>query len=238
MAKKQYFCIVDTETTNADTVADFAAVIVDRKGTVYGQCAVLVDGHYGTHELFCHPENDGTIWGRKGLAIRKARYETMLEKGSRMVASVNAINRWIAKAVDKYNPTLTAYNLTFDLDKAQKTAIDLTIFSDSFCLWQLACGNLVNSKAYRQFVLENHLFNAPTDLRNMTFQTNAEVMASFIAGKMLPDEPHTALEDILDYELPILVEIAKKKDWRKKAVPYNWRDCQVKNHFAAKKPAI
>ncbi len=237
MAKKQVFCIIDTETTIEDTVADFAAVLVDRHGGILAQCAVLVEGHYGTHELFHMRSEDGSIWGKAGLAMRKANYQKMLSSGSRMIASVNAINRWIAKAIDKYNPSLTAYNLPFDLDKAQKTGIDLTPFSDSFCLWQLACGNLVNSKAYRQFVLQNHLFNPPTDLRNMTFQTNAEVMASFIKGEMLPPEPHTALEDITGYEIPILVEIAKKRKWREKAVPYNWRDCQVKNHFAAKKPA-
>lgn len=236
MAKKQFFCVVDTETTIKDTVADFAAVIVDRQGRIFAQCAVLVAGHYGEHELFHFVGEDGSIWGKAGLAKRKANYEKMLETGSRMVASVSAINRWIAKAIDKYSPALTAYNLPFDLNKAQNTGIDLLQFSDSFCLWQLSCGNLVPSREYRQFVLENHLFNNVTDLGNMTFRTDAEAMASFIAGKMLPDEPHTALEDILGYEIPVLAAILKKKKWREKSVPYDWRGMQVKNHFTAKKP--
>ena len=48
MAKKQYFCILDTETTMGDTVADFAMIICDREGNIYNQCAVLVNGHYNT----------------------------------------------------------------------------------------------------------------------------------------------------------------------------------------------
>lgn len=156
----------------------------------------------------------------------------MLHSGKRMIASVGAINTWLAKASDTYKPTLTAYNLPFDIDKCEKTEIVLP-FEDSFCLWQLAVGNLVNSKEYRNFVLQNHLFNTPTELGNMTFQTNAEVMASFLNGSMLPPEPHTALEDILDYEIPILKAIVKKKKFREKAIAYNWRECQVKNHFTA-----
>ena len=44
MSKKQYFLIVDTETTQNNLVADFGAVIVDRKGKIITQCAVMVDG--------------------------------------------------------------------------------------------------------------------------------------------------------------------------------------------------
>lgn len=235
MARKQYFCIIDTETTISDTVADFGAVICDREGKTYAQCAILVHGHYGTHELFHYRADDGSIWGIKGLEKRKETYAKMLNDGTRSIASVGAINRWLAKAVDTYNPALTAYNLPFDLHKCGNTGIDVTQFKDSFCLWALAVGNLAGSKEFRNFVLQNHLFNSPTDLRNMTFKTNAEVMASFLNGSMLPDEPHTSLEDILGYELPVLKAIVKKKKWREKNIPYNWREMQVRDHFLAKK---
>ena len=98
MAKKQYFCILDTETTISDTVADFAMIIVDREGKIYNQCAVLVAGHYGTHELF-HDKNANDIWGYAGLEKRKANYTKMLDSGLRMVASVSAINKWINQEI-------------------------------------------------------------------------------------------------------------------------------------------
>lgn len=232
MAKKQYFAILDTETTMENTVADFAIIIVDREGKIYNQCAVMVKDHYGKFELF-HDKAANDIWGYAGLERRKSNYVDMLNSGKRMLASVNAVNKWINQAVGKYNPTLTAYNLAFDKDKCQKTGIDLTVFNGEFCLWQAAVGNICNSKAYRQYVLNTHGFNTPTEYGNMTLKTNAEIVCGFIKGETI-DEPHTALEDARDFELPILCEVIKKSKWREKITPYNWRAFQVKDHFVAK----
>lgn len=232
MAKKQFFAILDTETTIENTVADFAIVICDRQGKIYNQCAVMVANHYNNFELF-HDKKANDIWGYAGLEKRKAKYVEMLATGSRMLASVNAINKWINQAIGKYDPILTAYNLAFDLDKCDNTKIDLSGFSDKFCLWQSAIGNVCNTKKYRNFVLENHAFNKPTEFGNMTFSTTAETVCGFIQGEF-KKEPHTALEDARDFELPILRETIKKRDWREKISPYNWRDFQVKNHFTAK----
>jgi hypothetical protein len=52
----------------------------------------------------------------------------------------------------------------------------------------------------------------------------------------LPDEPHTALEDIIYYELPIFCALAKKmskKDLQNSRA-YNWRACQVKDFYRVK----
>lgn len=232
MAKKQFFAILDTETTMENTVADFAIVIVDRHGKIYNQCAVMVKDHYGKFELF-HDKAANDIWGYGGLERRKNNYVNMLNSGRRMLASVNAINNWIQQAIGKYNPTLTAYNLAFDKDKCEKTGIDLSAFNSEFCLWQAAVGNICKTKLFRQFALENHGFNSVTGQGNMTFKTNAEIVCGFIKGEF-KEEPHTALEDARDFELPILQEIIKKKNWREKITPYNWREFQVKDNFVAK----
>lgn len=232
MAKKQFFAICDTETTMENTVADFAIIIADREGKIYNQCAVMVKDHYGKFELF-HDKAANDIWGYAGLERRKANYVNMLNSGKRMLASVNAVNNWINQAIGKYNPSLTAYNLAFDRDKCEKTGIDLSGFSSNFCLWQASVGNICNTRQYKQFALDNHTFNDRTEYGNMTVKTNAEVVCGFIKGEIV-DEPHTALEDARDFELPILVEILKKRKWREKITPYNWRDFQVKNHFVAK----
>ncbi len=232
MAKKQYFCIVDTETTMNDTVADFGAIICDREGKIYNQCAVMVKDHYGAFELF-HDKAANDIWGYGGLERRKAAYVEMLNSGVRMLASVNAINKWLAQAAGKYDPVVTAYNIAFDKDKCAKTGIDLNVFNSSFCLWQAAVGNICNSKMFRQFALDNHAFNNVTQHGNMTMKTNAEIVAGFISGEF-KEEPHTALEDARDFELPILVQVLKKSKWREKITPYSWREFQVKDHFTAK----
>jgi hypothetical protein len=239
MAKKDYFLTIDTETTQDGKVADFAAVISDRKGKIYTQCAVMVNGVFTdqeNHPLFHIYGDAGDIWSKAGLPARYDRYNTMVANGSRMIASVPAINRWLLKAQMEYNPYLTAYNLAFDLDKCQNTGIDLTSFADrQFCLWHAASTKWASSKAYLRFILSTHSFNNPTKMGNMSFKTNAEVMARFVLGNAeLPDEPHTALEDILYYELPILnrlVQVSKRKEWLT-PTPFNWRSVQVKDHFS------
>lgn len=232
MAKKQFFMIVDTETTMADTVADLGIVICDRKGNIEKSLGVLVKGHYDTFELF-HDKAANDIWGYGGLIKRKENYEKMLDSGARMLASVNAINKWIDQAIGQYNPELTAFNLAFDSGKLAKTGIDVSGIKGQFCLWQAAVGNICGTKAFRNFALEKHAFNSVTGSGNMTFKTNAEVVCGFIKGDYI-DEPHTALEDARDFELPILVEILKKSKWREKITPYNWRNFQVRDAFTAK----
>lgn len=229
MSNRQYFAILDTETTVEDTVCDIGIAIVDRNGKIYKQMAVLVSGHYGNYELF-HDKHANDIWGYAGLNRRKQNYVDMLANGSRIMASVNAVNVWIQKAIAVYNPTLTAYNLAFDVSKCQNTGIDLNGFENRFCLWQAAVGNICNTRQYKEFVLDHHLFNKPTDKGNMTFKTNAEVVCGFITGTLI-DEPHTAIEDAINFELPILTHILKKRNWRDNVTPYDWNKFQVRNHF-------
>lgn len=238
MPKRNYWLVADTETTEADTVADFGAVIVDRKGNIYAECGVLVEGHYGKHELFYDSSSEpDAIWGRVGLERRKAGYARMLSNGKRMLASVDAINRWLVKAVAHYQPELTAYNLAFDLDKCERTGIDLSVFDKRFCLWQAAAGNFAHTKRYRDFILSGHYFNPPTALGNMTYKTNAEVMCGFLSGNGYREEPHTALEDARDFEVPILVEVLKRPKWREKAKPYNWKAYQMRDWFRPATPS-
>jgi len=232
MAKKQFFLIVDTETTAQDTVADFGAVVCDRKGKIYHQAAILVNPEFTNRELFYKP-NDSGFWGKLAAEKRKASYTKMLDDGSRMLASVAAVNRWLERVRGKYNPILTAYNLAFDTDKCERTGIDLNIFAERFCLWAAASATICLSKNYRQFVIQNHLFNSPTELGNMTYKTNAEAVAGFLAGEFTT-EPHTAIEDAIQFELPILVAVVNKKNWRERISPYAWKAFQVKDHFTAR----
>lgn len=230
MAKKQYFLIIDTETTIDDHVADWGALVCDRKGVIVKDCAILIADFYGKEKLF-HDKNANDIWGYAGLIKREENYARMLAEGTRSIATVAAVNRWLEKVAATYAPILTAYNLAFDLSKMQNSGIDVSMFPDRFCLWHTSAAIHAKTKAFRQFVLQNHLFNAPTALGNMTYKTNAEVMASFIAGSVLPPEPHTAYEDAKLYELPILLDIVKRKNWKEKGRGYCWQDYQVRDHF-------
>jgi hypothetical protein len=231
MAKKNYYLIVDTETTDDDCVYDFGAVVVDSKGVIQTSCAIIIAENVDKG-LFFDPTAKG-IWSKVYAAEKKAKYAGMLEAGSRMLASSNAVNRWLEKVNAKYAPMLTAYNIAFDRSKCANSNIDLSIFPQSFCLWHLATEMFAKTKAYREMVLQNHYFGNRTQLGNMGYKTNAEVMAHFVTGQY-SDEPHTALEDAQFYELPILLACIKRKDWKKKiGVAYNWRNFQLKDNFKA-----
>ncbi len=240
MAKKDYIIIIDTETAKKDMVADFAAVISDRRGNVQTQCAVLVKGIYDNrteYELFSDPTcTVESIWHSKRMNERYAAYDNMVKNGVRMIASGAAINRWLDKVKEKYDPYLTAYNLPFDLDKCKKTGIDLTMFTKRFCLWAVSATRWAHTKKYRNFALSVHAFNNPTKRGNMTYKANAETMARFVLDiPDFPDEPHTALEDVIDYELPILVKAIKGQKLKSLAdlkTPA-WQNMQVKNHYTA-----
>lgn len=239
MSKKDYYIAIDVETTMKDRVADFGAIVCDRKGNILNQCAVLINGVFGIEALFyITSENDESIWSKQGKDRRFDAYNKMLENGTRVLATVTAVNRWLERVVGRYDPILTAYNLPFDTGKCFNTGIDLTMFSRRFCLWRASFNRWAFTKKYRNFVLQNHAFNPPTDLGNMSFKTNAEVMARFILNDpSLPDEPHTGLEDLIFYELPILqrlIQTTKKKDFLNPELAFDWRKVQVKDHFTAK----
>lgn len=239
MAKANHFLIIDTETTVGGKVADFGAVVTNRKGEILSSCAVLVREFFldRENEPLFHDTSSDPLWGARNLPRRYAAYDSMLADGRRMLATVPAINRWLAKVNGKYNPTVTAYNWAFDKNKLENSGIDTEMFDRSFCLWHVAANKYAKTKAYRNFVLENVGFNAPTKHGNMSYHTNAEIMARFILNNPeMADEPHTAYEDVKDYELPILKAILKNTKTADlfTAPPYNWREYQVKDWFAAK----
>jgi hypothetical protein len=240
MAKRQYFLIVDTETTQTNMVADFGAIICDRKGRVYATAPILVRDYFldvENHPLFHTKGTADPLWGKANLPARYATYNDMLKNGARQLASVNAVNNWLVKARLTFKPILTAYNIAFDAGKCANSGIDLSIFEDRFCLWHSAASRWGHSKAFRSMVLETGALNKITPFGNWSYQTNAEIMARFVTGNpSLPNEPHTAYEDALLYEMPILQALVKdtpKGDYMNPKA-YSWRDYQVKDYFQPK----
>jgi hypothetical protein len=234
--KKEYFIILDSESTNSDKVADLGVILCDRKGNIINSFACLVRGIYDNrdeHTLF-NIEGSDPLWSKSNLDKRYQAYDSMLDNGSRIMASVGAINNWLMMAKATYDPILTAYNLSFDVDKCQKTGINLAPFDRRFCLWQ-ACATAYGQTAkYKRFILENHLFKVRTKWGNMTYPTNADVMAKFVRGIDLPDEPHLAYEDVLGYEKPLLDKLLTRRSIKwllSEPRPYDWRKFQVRDHF-------
>lgn len=231
----KYYLIVDVETSMKGRVIDFSAVLVDSSCEIIEAVGILVYGKFQREKLF-HRENTGNpIWKKRNLKRRMKKYYDLIEKGDRIIASVPFINSWLFDINSKYNPELTAYNLSYDFSKCRNTGIKLDIFINFFCLWHCAANKFGHTDKYLQYVLDNHAFNARTKNGNMTYQTNAEVMASFVSEEYLGKEPHTALEDIYHFELPILKKLIEAGDLEdNRNIPYNWQDFQVRDFFQPK----
>jgi hypothetical protein len=235
--RKQLFLGVDVESTMTNKVADFGAVLSDRSGNIIMTNAVLVKGIYDDPDGHClfHNEKAGALWTADKLQDRYQAYNEMIENGSRVMGSVHSINNWLMMIKAQYDPILYAYNLPFDLGKSRNTGINLDHFNKRFCLWSACVTAIAQTKKYRQFVLENHLFTNRTDYGNMSYRTNAEVMTRYVLGDIsIPDEPHQSLEDLLGYEKPLLDKLLKSKSnkWLLNyTIPYNWRTFQVNEWF-------
>ena len=238
MTRKKFFLTVDTETTQTNMVADFGAVVSDKAGNIHHEIGVLTGDFFSdreSHPLFHIYGDANDVFSKASLPARYERYEQMLQDGRRMLASVAAINRWLTKVRIKYNPTLTAYNLAFDRDKCNNSGIDLSIFDPSFCLWYASATKWGHRKDFLQFTLDNHFFGNRTKTGHMGVQTKADRVAKYLFPH-LPDEPHTALEDARDYEVPILTRLVQTTSPAVYMNPpaYNYREFAVRDLFQPK----
>jgi hypothetical protein len=241
MAKKKFFVTIDTETTQSGFPADIGIIVSDMQGNIHHEMGILIGDFFSdkeNHPLFHVFGDKNDVFSKASLPARYAAYEQMLQDGRRVLASVGAVNRFLSKVKAKYNPVMTAYNLAFDSAVMNKSGIIANeLFPNSFCLWHASVAKWGNTKAYKQFMLENHFFgNRTSKTGHMGIKTNADVMAKFLLGAGLPDEPHTALEDAKYYELPILTALVKNTSPKEymNPPPYNYRDFVVKNHYRVK----
>jgi hypothetical protein len=207
---RHYYLIVDTETTKKQTVADFGAVIVTKQGEIVEQFGAMVLGHFGKLPLFSDPTADpDAFWSEQSAYRRAKNYDDMLESGERSISSPALINQWLAGIKARYNPTLTAYNLAFDLGKCRNTRINLGIFGSRFCLMKSAKRKIGVLACYQDFCKARGLLTAKLRKPSMTADAMAKYIADTEYSGSLADEPHTALEDARDYEALILSYILR-----------------------------
>ena len=204
--KRHYYLIVDTETTQKQTVADFGAVVMTKQGEIVEQFGAVIGGHFGTIPLFSNPSaKPEDFWSTQMAHRRRKHYDDLLELGQRSICSATLVNLWLARILGQYDPIVTAYNLAFDLGKCANTGIDLGIFAERFCTMKVAKKVIGIRADYQEFCYAQNLLTAKKQRPQMT----ADAMAKFIIGESLADEPHTALEDARDYEAPILAALLK-----------------------------
>lgn len=216
--RNQFFLIIETQATIDGTVADFGAIVCDKAGKIYDECAVLVADEFKVKNLF-HDEKAAGTWSLEGCDSRQQRYKEMLKVGERMLASAVALDRWLGRIFAKYAPDLIAFDLACELDRLKKTGIGVSVFARQFSLRDAAEAHFAQSEKYKAFVEDK----SPG---NMTQENRLHAMASFVSGKMLPPMPNTAIEDVKFYALPILTAIVRLKGWQE-LVEYSGRESML-----------
>lgn len=212
MGRKNFYALLGTEVTVENTVADFSMMIVDSKGIIFNSCRVLVKDHYNKHELF-HDANHAA--GRADvLKEQKRTYKKLLSSGGRMLVSTNAINNWIRLAYLKYTPELTAFNLQCDIEKCKNTGINFSNYLSRFSLGQAMQGNICSTPAFKRFFFEKKCSEVK-NLNDFESINWAELVASFLAGRE-KERKFTAYEYLEDFDLPILIDVLRRKKWRRK----------------------
>ena len=67
------------------------------KGEIHSQCAVMVADFF-RRGIPVYDRNASGLWAQSSVAKREAGYRAMLDSGARIMASVNAINRWLERS--------------------------------------------------------------------------------------------------------------------------------------------
>ncbi len=125
-----FYLLVATEQAETNKTIAFSAFIIDHKGEIQEKVEVLV------REFFLdkrkHPfriENSNR--NRKAMALRKIKYDecvAMIADGRRMLASVNAINKWLSAMLSKYNPLIVGGDINEERTVLNFSGIDVSIF--------------------------------------------------------------------------------------------------------------
>ena len=69
---RHYYLIVDTETTQRGTVADFGAVLITKQGEVVERFGAMVLNHFGSLPLFADPTApDSALWSNNPQSVEK-----------------------------------------------------------------------------------------------------------------------------------------------------------------------
>ena len=83
--KRKFFLLLDTETCQNGKVFDFAVQVIDRKGKIHSELAVLIPEFYKTGDFF-NRRNIGGIFDSANMPKRLEQYENLIDSGSRLFA--------------------------------------------------------------------------------------------------------------------------------------------------------
>lgn len=221
---KDFYMVIDTETTAHRLVYDVGAVITDKKGTIHETFSAVV-----AEVFFGMPDEMETAYYKE----KKPLYYTKIGKLQTQVLSFFDIQQKLIQLIDKYNiKAVCAYNAKFDMDVLNNTIRYLTGYQTQYffpqntliyCIWGMACETLCRQKAYIKYSIENRFITSAGNMK-----TNAESVYCYIIQDRTFNEEHMALEDTYIETVILAKCFLKHKRMSRKIIIHPWKIPQGK----------
>lgn len=204
---KNYFLVVDTETTNSiddAIVYDYAYAVADSEGNIYERASFIV---YDTFIL------ERELMQSAYYAEKIPQYEKDLALKARRLVTFETARKLTKEVMENYGITkVWAYNARFDKNSLNTTMRYLTKSQFRYffpkgtefcCIWSVACQTICQTPEYFKFAENNNY------ITKGRIKTSAEVVHRFLTGNNDFIESHTALEDV-EIEVGILAAVLRE----------------------------
>lgn len=194
--RKNYYMVLDTETTNNTIgkayndglVYDLGIAIVDKQGKEYYSKSWVIS------DIF---DNEKELMQSAYYKEKLPKYYEELENGTRERISIFQAKKQVRLLIEKYNIKMVlAYNMAFDLQTLNNTLryvskSKIRYFFPYYvkvgCIWNMACQVLATQKTF----LKQNIIN---DKGN--YITSAERLYQYITNNKDFQEEHTGLCDV------------------------------------------
>lgn len=206
--RRKYYIVFDVETAN-DTVDalvyDLGYAVVDKHGKIYKTASLIVS------DIFF---NEKDLMQSAYYSKKLPMYYYGIKCGTKKVVSLYTAREMLKKDIEDFKvEAILAYNAAFDKNALTKTQRYVTKSKYRFfipynvpiwCIWNMACNTICNTKGYINFCLDNGLMSAKGNIL-----TSAEAVYSYLTCNTKFEEEHTGLADVL-IEADIFAECVKR----------------------------
>lgn len=205
--KKEMLLVIDTETCNSveePLPYDIGYAICDRDGKIYLKRSFIVA------ETFLDMQD---VMRSAYYANKIPAYWEDIKSGKRIIKSIVNIRKIICEDMKAYSiKKVGAYNMSFDkralnnvLRYATKSRLRwfFPFGTEYFCIWNMACNVLLNTRTYIRFAEKNNLVSEKDNIL-----TSAEATYRFLIDDINFIESHTGLEDV-EIEVAIMAKCYK-----------------------------
>lgn len=195
MRTKEMLLVIDTETCNSieqPLPYDIGYAVCDRQGNIYLERSFIVA------ETFLDMKD---VMISAYYAKKIPQYWEDIKNGKREIRTIRNIRKIIHEDMKTYKiKKVGAYNMGFD-KKALNNVIRYATKSfyrwffpfgtEYFCIWNMACQTVLNTKTYINFAEKNNLVSEKNNIL-----TSAESAYRFLTKEVNFEESHTGLEDV------------------------------------------